>query len=376
MTCQPQIKGWCPGALRPMLSGDGWVVRVRPFSGRLGQAQADGLATLATAHGNGVIDLSSRGNIQLRGVRLESLDPLRDGLRHLSLLDPDAETESRRNVLVTPFWEVGDQTELFAAELTKALAPKDAPELPGKFGFAIDTGRLPVLQGGSADIRLECDAAGGFILVADGAKTGKSVTVATAVPEALALAKWFAEIRGTNKRMATCIDAGLGLPAGHVVPRQTQNFDPKPGHSLQGSLVGLAFGQMKAETLATLAKHGALRMTPWRLMLVEGAQTLPDIDGVITDPADPLLRVAACIGAPGCPQALGTTRDLVRALAAHVELGEILHISGCAKGCAHPRAASITVIATAEGYALTRNGTAAGEPDHNDLTIQTLIKAI
>ena len=25
-----EIKGWCPGALRPMLSGDGLVVRVRP----------------------------------------------------------------------------------------------------------------------------------------------------------------------------------------------------------------------------------------------------------------------------------------------------------------------------------------------------------
>ena len=33
------IKGWCPGALRPMQSGDGLVVRVRPFGGRL---EADG----------------------------------------------------------------------------------------------------------------------------------------------------------------------------------------------------------------------------------------------------------------------------------------------------------------------------------------------
>ena len=26
----PVIQGWCPGALRPMMSGDGLVVRVRP----------------------------------------------------------------------------------------------------------------------------------------------------------------------------------------------------------------------------------------------------------------------------------------------------------------------------------------------------------
>ena len=26
----PQVKGWCPGAHRPMMSGDGLVVRIRP----------------------------------------------------------------------------------------------------------------------------------------------------------------------------------------------------------------------------------------------------------------------------------------------------------------------------------------------------------
>ena len=41
------VKGWCPGALRPMLSGDGLVVRVRPFGGRIDTAQIAGLAQLA-----------------------------------------------------------------------------------------------------------------------------------------------------------------------------------------------------------------------------------------------------------------------------------------------------------------------------------------
>ena len=36
------IKGWCPGALRPMQSGDGLVVRIRPRGGRLSPAQAVG----------------------------------------------------------------------------------------------------------------------------------------------------------------------------------------------------------------------------------------------------------------------------------------------------------------------------------------------
>ena len=30
---QPAVRGWCPGALRPMESGDGLIVRLRPRAG-------------------------------------------------------------------------------------------------------------------------------------------------------------------------------------------------------------------------------------------------------------------------------------------------------------------------------------------------------
>ncbi|HEX9857735.1 MAG TPA: precorrin-3B synthase, partial [Paracoccaceae bacterium] len=59
----PVIQGWCPGALRPMLSGDGLVVRVRPRLGRLTPDQAAGIAALARAHGTGLLDLSARANV-------------------------------------------------------------------------------------------------------------------------------------------------------------------------------------------------------------------------------------------------------------------------------------------------------------------------
>tara|TARA_R110002072_G_scaffold12511_9_gene53938 strand:+ start:8445 stop:9584 length:1140 start_codon:yes stop_codon:yes gene_type:complete len=376
MTGTPQIKGWCPGALRPMLSGDGWVVRVRPYGGRLRRAQADGLATLASAHGNGMFDLSGRGNIQMRGVSEASHTPLIGGLRRMSLVDVDSDVEGRRNILVTPFWQTGDETELFAAELTEALAALDAPALPGKFGFSIDTGHLPVLQTASADIRLERDAGGGLILVADGADTGKPVTSETAVIEAIALARWFMDTRKDQPRMVGLLSAGVDLPPGFFVPRQIQTYVPKPGRTPMGAMVAFAFGQMTAETLATLAKHGGLRMTPWRMLLVESARQLPQIGGIITDPDDSLLRVVACTGAPGCVQALGPTRDVARVLAPHVPAGQVLHVSGCAKGCAHPTTAPLTITATETGYDLIRDGTAADVPDQNDLTPDTLIKLI
>ena len=85
------IKGWCPGALRPMRSGDGLVVRVRPRAGRLDATQANCIAELAERYGNGLIDLTSRANFQIRGVSDEGHAPLIEELARLRLLDPDPE---------------------------------------------------------------------------------------------------------------------------------------------------------------------------------------------------------------------------------------------------------------------------------------------
>ena len=94
--------------------------------------------------------------------------------------------------------------------------------------------------------------------------------------------------------------------------------------------------------------------------------------------ADPLLRATACTGAPGCPQGLGETRQLARSLAPHLPAGRALHVSGCAKGCAHPGPADLTLVATPEGYDLIANGTASDTPAHRSLrpdAIPDLLKA-
>ena len=87
MSTAPVIKGWCPGALRPMLSGDGLVVRLRVPQGRLTPAQERGVAELALRYGNGMLDLSNRGNLQLRGIDPERREGLIDALRALALID-------------------------------------------------------------------------------------------------------------------------------------------------------------------------------------------------------------------------------------------------------------------------------------------------
>jgi precorrin-3B synthase len=361
------VKGWCPGALRPMQSGDGLVVRVRPFGGRLDAAQIAGLAHLAERHGNGLIDVTSRANLQIRGVNETSHRLLLDGLSQLALLDPDADTESRRNILVTPFWRAGDATQSLAAELEEALADSEL-ELPTKFGFAIDDGTSRVLAGDSADVRIERDRSGGLLVRADGDKLGCTVARGEAVATVLAFANWFVisgGARGGRGRMAAHLTAGAILPAplrGEAEPAPIMAA-ARPGLYSQGAMVGVAFGQMAHATLNQFAGCGhALRMTPWRMVLSEGKRAMPNATGLITEAYDPALRVIACSGAPRCREAHADTRGLAAALAPNIGAASRLHISGCAKGCAHSGAAAITLVATGAGFDLVRGGSTRDEP--------------
>lgn len=368
-----KVQGWCPGAHRPMLSGDGLVVRVRPRLARLTPSQAQGLAQAALTHGNGLIEVTARANLQLRGVSAAAHAPLLDDLAALGLLDASEAEERHRNVVLTPFWDAeaaGLATQLY-------LALKSGPDLPGKFGFAIDTGASRVLADTSADIRIERGAQG-LILRADGAAGGQGVTVDTAVPLAMQMAEWFAASGG--------ITAGRGRMAAHLA-RAALPFDTwakpaqeapaaAPGPTALGTLVGVEFGILRAETFAALAAS-AIRITPWRMLVVEGP--VRDAPGLITDPADPRLRVLACTGAPGCPQALQPTRDLARALAPAVPPGKRLHVSGCAKGCAHPGRADLVLVGAETGFGLSQAARASDAPESYlapaDLTPDLISKA-
>lgn len=362
------IQGWCPGALRPMQSGDGLVVRIRPRAGRLSADQARGIAQAAAQHGSGLIDLSARGNLQLRGVTEASHPALIDDLRKLDLIDPDPRTEAARNLLVTPFADA--ETEEIAADFARALTR--APVLPGKFGFVLDTSPAPLMQDIAGDIRLERDAQGGLLLRSEGLPLGAPVTAENAADQAMALAEWFLAQGGVQDgrgRMAALIARGA-RPEGALAPRVAPapaGPAPGPGLQPQGALVGFDFGQLTAKMLFTLAGLGPLRLTPWRMLLVEGLQTLPDLPGLILTADNPLRRVQACTGAPGCLQARAATRPLARRLAAQVPAGQTLHVSGCAKGCAHPGPADLVLVATGTGFDLIVQGRAGDTPQRRGL---------
>ncbi len=350
-----KVQGWCPGALRPMMSGDGLVVRVRPQMARLTAVQAQGLAQAALRHGNGLIDLSARGNVQLRGIGDTAHAALLADLDALGLIDPDEATERRRNIVVSPFWTAGDGTAEVVADLQTVLLEDAFAALPGKFGISVDPGN--VLGGVASDIRV-ARADGRWLVLPDGFSTGALVSQRDVAQTVRRLMQWFLPrgVIANRGRMAGL--AGQPLPAGFDHSAQTAQFAPRPGRHALGQIVGFEFGQLRAETLAALADC-AIRITPWRMILIEGGHDLPALPEVICDPFDPRLNVTACTGAPGCPQALQPTRSLARALAPLVPAGQGLHVSGCAKGCAHPTAASVTLTGTLAGFDIVRNGRAS-----------------
>ena len=349
------VQGWCPGALRPMMSGDGLVVRIRPHMARLSPAQGQGIADAALRHGNGLIDLSARANIQLRGIRPDAHTALLADLDNLGLIDPDEASEAHRNIVVTPFWTQGDGTADIVDALTTILQSPRYTNLPGKFGFAV--GPAAVLGDVSADIRIS-PVTDGWLVRPDGFGLG-AVTPSNKVADGVrTLLDWFLSSGGIQNgrgRMAG-LKANATLPPGFSATPVLEPVTPfVPGPHPLGTLVALEFGQMHATQLATLTTQ-PLRITPWRMLLVEGPA--PNHPGLIIDATDPRLRVTACTGAPGCPQALQPTRDLARALAAQVPPGQHLHVSGCAKGCAHPKAADLCLVATATGFDVIANGRA------------------
>ena len=372
------IKGWCPSAHRPMQSGDGLVARIRPRQGRLSAAQAIGIAELAERHGNGLIDLTGRANLQVRGLRGDGHQALLAALAELALVDADGNIEAERNILVAPFWRAGDDTQMLAAGLERALGER-ALGLPGKFGFAVDCGEARLLTEASADIRIERAADGRLMVRADGAPYGRAVSRTNAVALALSLAEWFLASGGANGgrgRMAQHIGRGAQLPdalAGSATPAPVLPI-PAPGVQASGVLVGIAFGQMQSAVLKSLGQRAAhLRMTPWRMILLEGLRDMPADEGLVVRAGDPLLRIAACTGAPGCEAAQEETRGLATALAPHLTAEAQLHVSGCPKGCARPAKADITLVATGDGFDLIRNGTTRDAPARRGITRATIL---
>ena len=215
-------RGWCPTVHAPMLSGDGLLVRVKPFGGRLPAAALHTFAAAVAEYGNGIVELTGRGNLQVRGVRDASA--FATAMLLAGLADADPVREARRNVITVPPCD-----DALVAEAEAVLS--ETAGLAPKFAVAV---------------------------------SGREIRVGTTIVS-------------TGEGLRIVLQRAQFVTAG---------FDPATREPTAdcGTLMYLPFGQTDAETLTRLAATAPeVRTTPWRAFLspvaVEGFAREP---GTIT----------------------------------------------------------------------------------------------
>ena len=384
----PKSKGWCPGVLTPMESGDGLIVRLKLTGGIVPLDLAGRIADCSHRWGNGQIDLTQRANLQIRGLTEGALLALQDAMAAEGLLDVDPDGEAVRNVIASPLAGIDPTALLDIRPIVVALEARLTTDpslhrLPAKFCFAVDDGgRLPLTEV-RADIRFEAIRSSDGVAFAagfDGAPEGFGpVAPEVLVDTAAALAKTF--IVTGAKRMRELVERGGVSRITAFAPLSVFPCREKPKTVLPG--IGLPFGRIASADFATLTKAAAdagaseIRLTPWRTVIVptpspaaaERVWAVARALGLILDPTDPRRRVAACVGAPACGSATTDIRAAAERLAPIVGDDVFLHVSGCTKGCAHPRSAPVTLVGRDGLYDLVRGGRPCDAPAATGLTL-------
>ncbi|WP_455583927.1 hypothetical protein [Kitasatospora aureofaciens] len=382
----------CPGALRLHTADDGGLARVRLPGGLLTDRQAIALAEASQALGDGELETTSRGNVQLRGLAPDCGAELGERLRAVGLLPSDTH-ERVRNIVASPLAGLDNlgnaDVQAWVRELDARLCASDwAAGLSGKFLFALDDGRGDVAAL-DADVTLIAAPRGPALLRLGRAEHGHPVEAGQEVTAVLDAARAFLDaLRGSGRKAWHLREVPDLLPAGTVplptacVPSASVSVGALPG----GLSVGMRFGRASAAQWRALvaASAGELRLTPWRGVVLPGAPAdrLPALAaaGFRTEPGSAWERATACTGLPGCAKSLADVRtDAARALDTGARAGSgavsgagagagtgglPVHWSGCERRCGHPAGRWVDVLATGHGYRVTVNGptTTAGGP--------------
>jgi len=393
-------RGACPRLSSPMQTGDGLLVRLIS----VGTITLDALAVLCAAcgeHGNGVVEITARGSIQVRGLSAVSAPRFAETIAALGVAADDGIVVLTNPLAGLDAEEILDAAAL-AADLRRLLAQTTlAARLAPKVSVAVDGGDALGLDEVAADVRLKAEATsdGVVLRVSVGGNAADAAAIGAVAPEhAPETVARLLEIIAQNGRAARACDilrtkgvapfaaAIADLIAAPARPRSRRN-ERKQAIGLNvlrhGSFacgIGLAFGHAQAAALGALTRAAAtagaigMRAAPGRVLMAigltretacrftEAAETL----GFIVRADDPRCRVIACAGAPICSAAHIAARAMapaiVAAAAPFLDRAAMVHISGCAKSCAHPAAATLTVVGTRDACALVADGTTRDAP--------------
>lgn len=391
----------CPGVFGTHPAVDGAVARIRLVGGVIRSEQVQALAAAAASYGDGFIELTGRGNLQLRGIG--DVDAVADAVVEAGLV-PSSTHETVRNIEVSPLTgRIGGLADLrqVADELDRGLRDDAGlSALSGRFLFGLDDGRgdvvarrpdvCAVLRAGEVDGRggVLADVVVGGVPVGSvpdlGAVPGALLDVARDVvdvePTAWRIADLAPEARdevlGRARRRlhdpigedvdpatgARLVEAGAvgSHSADPLTPRSpiVGWFDQDDGRVLLGGVVAL--GRIPARLAEFLAAIGApIVITPDREILIcdldeAVADTVVRVlapMGLIFDATSPWAAVSCCVGAPGCGSAEAPVRrDLLDRIESGEPVTEREHWVGCARGCGSPAAPHLRVEAGPDGY--------------------------
>ena len=404
----PARRGWCPGLTRPMPTGDGLLARVHPPLGNLTLDQARAVAEGARRFGNGHLDLTARANLQIRGVSEATRAPLATWLAARGLGDVRADGGPQRLTLTSPLAGHDPDETIDVPALARAIetAGLAIPGLPAKTLVAVEgrPGRaLP-----EADLCVVAEGPGRVaIAVAHGETSRTLLRCADDAAPGHVAALLGAFARTGRRRMRDLSDDELAalavtLPSGdtRAGPAQAyQGFAPEQeparpagGRDLRSVAVDAPFGRCTADALdriaATAAAIGSdeIRLSPTRgfVMLAPAAAEAAAATAalaaefiVVLD--DPRRAIAACTGAPGCASGstptLADAARLAEAFGPLAAAGRAAHVSGCAKGCARPGPADLTLVGRDGLYGVVIGGAPGDEPAM-DLPIEAVLERL
>jgi precorrin-3B synthase len=364
----------CPGALQVHQAADGALVRVRLPGGMITAAQLATLAGVATEFGSATLELTARGNVQVRGIAdvaavAEAIVPL---LSQAGLL-PSPTHERVRNIVASPLsGRTGGNVDVRAwvSELDAAICGEPRlVELGGRFWFCLDDGRADV-AGLGADVGVHALDDGVTLLLA-GRDTGVRLAVGDIADSLVALAVRFIEVRGKAWRVKELASTQELLPGAEL---SAETFPPvtkapvgwiaqQDGRVALGA--GVPLGVLPARVAEYLAAIEApLAVTPWRSVLVcdldeavadTALRVLAPL-GLVFDENSPWLAVSACTGSPGCAHSAADVRaDAALSLSARdTDAGVHRHFVGCERACGSPPTGQV-LVANGEGYRLLRD---------------------
>ncbi len=327
----------CPGVLRPHLAADGAMVRVRIPGGQTNGAALGELDALATAYGSGLVQLTSRGSLQVRGLANPLPDEFVAGITAAGLL-PSAAHERVRNIVASPLTGLhGGRADLrpMVVALDEALrAAADLTELSGRFLFALDDGRGDVV---TLPFDVAFQALGPDHGVVLSGNQQRSVSAAEAVPALISAAR-----------------AGNEVPAHRQAQGASTATTPVGAVGEHASVV-VPLGFLTPEQLAAVCAAsgaGPIVVTPWRgLVIPYAAARLPDLTaaGLVADDTSPWTMITACVGAPYCGKARMETLVAARELARRPTSTPLrrTHLSGCERRCGAPNHDHVELVAHA-----------------------------